>query len=173
MLFRSIVGPVLTRMGVPVLAAHLFVFYFGVVADITPPVALAAYAASGISGGNTFKTGLWATGIAAGGFIVPYVFAFAPDMLLDVSNGFLSGMIAGLPVFITAFLGVTMLSACVIGYLFLPVKIYEFVILLIGAIMLIIPGTITDIVGIILLAVVILSQLVIRKDELKARKEKA
>lgn len=169
----TIVGPVLTRMGVPVLAAHLFVFYFGVVADITPPVALAAYAASGISGGNTFKTGLWATGIAAGGFIVPYVFAFAPDMLLDVSNGFLSGMIAALPVFITAFLGVTMLSACVIGYLFLPVKIYEFVILLIGAIMLIIPGTITDIVGIILLAAVILSQLVIRKDELKARKEKA
>lgn len=168
----TIVGPVLTRMGVPVLAAHLFVFYFGVVADITPPVALAAYAASGISGGNTFKTGLWATGIAAGGFIVPYVFAFAPGMLLDVSNGFLHGMLAALPVFVTAVLGVTMLSACVIRYLFLSVKIYEFVLLLIGAITLIIPGTITDIIGSILLAAVILSQIVIRKDEFKARKER-
>lgn len=150
----TIVGPVLTNMGVPVLAAHLFVFYFGVVADITPPVALAAYAAAGISGGNSFKTGLTATGIAAGGFLVPYVFVAAPHMLLNVEHGILTGILAALPVFATAFVGVIMLNAAVIGYLLRTCHVWERGILAFGALSLIYPGTFTDMIGFICLAAV-------------------
>lgn len=147
----TIVGPVLTNMGVPVLAAHLFVFYFGVVADITPPVALAAYAAAGISGGNSFKTGLTATGIAAGGFLVPYVFVAAPQMLLNVEHGVLAGLLTVMPVFATAFVGVIMLNAAVIGYLLRTCSTGERIILALGALSLIYPGAVTDIVGFICL----------------------
>lgn len=155
----TIVGPVLTNMGVPVLAAHLFVFYFGVVADITPPVALAAYAAAGISGGNSFKTGLTATGIAAGGFLVPYVFVAAPQMLLNVEHGVLAGILAAMPIFATAFVGVIMLNAAVIGYLLRTCRIWERVVLVLGALSLIYPGTVTDMIGFICLAAVGVVQL--------------
>ncbi len=150
----TIVGPVLTNMGVPVLAAHLFVFYFGVVADITPPVALAAYAAAGISGGNSFKTGITATGIAAGGFLVPYVFAAAPQMLLHVGNGIIAGILTALPVFATAFMGVIMLNAAVIGYLLKSCRVCERVLLASGALALIYPGAITDVIGLICLTII-------------------
>ncbi len=149
----TVVGPVLTNMGVPVLAAHLFVFYFGVIADITPPVALAAYAAAGISGGNSFKTGLLATGLAAGGFLVPYVFVAAPQMLLSFENGVLSGIMTAMPVFGSAFIGVIMLNSAVIGYLLRPCKTYERVILACGALLLIYPGSLTDMIGLICLLV--------------------
>jgi len=155
----TIVGPVLTNMGVPVLAAHLFVFYFGVVADITPPVALAAYAAAGISGGNSFKTGLTATGIAAGGFLVPYVFVAAPQMLLNVEHGVLAGILAAMPIFATAFVGVIMLNAAVIGYLLRTCRLWERVVLVLGALPLIYPGTVTDMIGFICLAAVGVVQL--------------
>ncbi len=150
----TIVGPVLTNMGVPVLAAHLFVFYFGVVADITPPVALAAYAAAGISGGNSFKTGVTATGIAAGGFLVPYVFVMAPQMLLNLENGVAAGILTALPVFATAFVGVIMLNAAVIGYLFGKCEKWQRLILALGALGLIYPGPVTDAIGFVCLLVI-------------------
>ena len=80
-------APILIRMGVPVLAAHFFVFYFGIVADLTPPVALAAYAGSAIAQSNPMKTALTATKLAIAAFIVPYVFALNPVMLfIDVGG---------------------------------------------------------------------------------------
>lgn len=161
----TIVGPVLTNMGVPVLAAHLFVFYFGVVADITPPVALAAYAAAGISGGNSFKTGLTATGIAAGGFLVPYVFVAAPQMLLNVEHGVLSGLLAVMPVFATAFVGVIMLNASVIGFLLRTCNLWERVILALGALSLIYPGVVTDVAGIICLISIVGFQLLTKNKK--------
>lgn len=163
----TIVGPVLTNMGVPVLAAHLFVFYFGVVADITPPVALAAYAAAGISGGNSFKTGVTATGIAAGGFLVPYVFVLAPQMLLNVEHGVLAGLLTAMPIFATAFVGVIMLNAAVIGYLLRTCRSYERLLLAAGAFALIYPGITTDMIGFICLTMVAGLQL------LSLRKERA
>ena len=78
----TIAAPALVMLGVPLLAAHLFVFYFGIVADITPPVALAAYAGSGIAKSNPFWTGVTATKLAIGAFIIPYIFVYNPAMIL-------------------------------------------------------------------------------------------
>ena len=81
-IMASTCAPILIQMGVPMICAHFFVFYYGIVADITPPVALAAYAGSAISGGSPMKTGVNATRLAIAGFIIPFVFALSPDMLL-------------------------------------------------------------------------------------------
>ena len=81
-IMASTCAPILIQMGVPMLCAHFFVFYYGIVADITPPVALAAYAGSAISGGSPMKTGVNATRLAIAGFIIPFIFAMSPDMLL-------------------------------------------------------------------------------------------
>lgn len=81
-IMASTCAPILIQMGVPMVCAHFFVFYYGIVADITPPVALAAYAGSAISGGSPMKTGVNATRLAIAGFIIPFIFAMSPDMLL-------------------------------------------------------------------------------------------
>ena len=81
-IMASTCAPILFKMNVPLIAAHFFVFYYGIVADITPPVALAAYAGSAISGGSPMKTGVNATRLAIAGFIIPFIFAMSPDMLL-------------------------------------------------------------------------------------------
>ena len=81
-IMASTCAPILIQMGVPTVCAHFFVFYYGIVADITPPVALAAYAGSAISGGSPMKTGVNATRLAIAGFIIPFIFAMSPDMLL-------------------------------------------------------------------------------------------
>ena len=81
-IMASTCAPILIQMGVPMICAHFFVFYYGIVADITPPVALAAYAGSAISGGSPMKTGVNATRLAIAGFIIPFIFALSPDMLL-------------------------------------------------------------------------------------------
>ena len=81
-IMASTCAPILVQMHVPMICAHFFVFYYGIVADITPPVALAAYAGSAISGGSPMKTGVNATRLAIAGFIIPFIFAMSPDMLL-------------------------------------------------------------------------------------------
>ena len=81
-IMASTCAPILIQMGVPMVCAHFFVFYYGIVADITPPVALAAYAGAAISGGSPMKTGVNATRLAIAGFIIPFIFAMSPDMLL-------------------------------------------------------------------------------------------
>jgi len=121
-------------------------------------VALAAYAASGIAGGNTFKTGVLATGIAMGGFIIPYVFVFAPAMLIDIHNGVITGILAAMPIFLSALMGVFMMSACVTNFLKTRCLWYERLILLFGSIGLIIPGLKTDLTGLVCLALVFLLQ---------------
>ena len=85
-IMASTCAPILIQMGVPMVCAHFFVFYYGIVADITPPVALAAYAGSAISGGSPMKTGVNATRLAIAGFIIPFIFAMSPDMLLVNTN---------------------------------------------------------------------------------------
>ena len=88
-IMASTCAPILVQMGFPVVAAHFFVFYFGIVADITPPVALAAYAGAAIAKANPMKTGINATKLAIAAFIVPYIFAYSPAMLFDnVSSAF-------------------------------------------------------------------------------------
>ena len=150
----TIAAPALIQMGVPILAAHMFVFYFGIIADVTPPVALAAYAGAGISGGNALKTGVNASKLAIAAFIIPYMFVMSPELLL--TEGLTLGLIWAL---ITAVVGMIALSSSLIGYLAAPLKTFERVILGCGGLMLIKPGIETDIMGVAIFAAVLFMQL--------------
>ncbi len=146
-------APALVDLGVEPLAAHLFILYFGVIADLTPPVAVAAYAGAGISGGNSMKTGFIAVRLAVAGFMIPYLFALDPGLL------FINSTIGHtLLLIVTALAGVLALGAAAGGYLLDHVKIFERVILIISALALLTPGLLTDSVGIVLLVGVIFLQ---------------
>jgi TRAP transporter 4TM/12TM fusion protein len=145
----TIAAPALTILGVPLMAAHLFVFYFGIVADITPPVALAAYAGAGIAKADPFWTGVNATKLAIGAFIVPYIFVYNPGLVLI---GTTPAMLA-LNV-TTATLGMIGLGAAAVGYLVTHMRWYERVLSIAGGLLLIDPGIVTDLVGLGILIVV-------------------
>ena len=138
-------APILIRMGVPAVAAHFFVFYFGIVADLTPPVALAAYAGAAIAQGNPMKTALVSTKLAIGAFIVPYVFALNPAMLLVDTN--LAEVIL---ISITSLIGIFGVCAALEGYVFRKMPWILRIASGVGGLMLIYPGLVTDSVGIIL-----------------------
>ena len=154
-------APILVKLGVPQVAAHFFVFYFGIVADITPPVALAAYAGSAIAKSNPMKTGINATKLAIAAFIVPYVFAYSSEMLfVDVNSVFEVVQIC-----VSAFIGIFGVAACLNGYLYKPVNIILRIALLAGGLTLIVPGTVTDLIGIVLVGGVTAYQYVTAKKE--------
>ena len=142
----TIAAPAIIMLGVPVLAAHMFVFYFGIIADITPPVALAAYAGAGIAKADPFKTGVNATKLAIGAWIIPYIFVFSPQMLLIDSTPLL--LTQNL---ITSLLGMTGVGAAMIGYCLWHMNMAERAWFAIGGLMLIDPGFITDVIGIVML----------------------
>ena len=153
-------APILIRMGVPTLAAHFFVFYFGIVADLTPPVALAAYAGAAIAQANPMKTAFTATKLAIGAFIVPYVFALNPAMLfIDTTPG------AIVLICITSLVGIFAVSASLEGWFKCHMKWYERVLSLIGGLLLIYPGLVTDITGLALVAVMVVMQFVDKNRE--------
>lgn len=138
----TMAAPALVELGVQPLVAHMFVFYFGIFANLTPPVALAAFAAAGISGGSPMRTGWAAVKLSAAGFIVPYMFVYS-DQLLLVNAGWAEG----LGVTLTAALGVLMLGTALEGYLFAPVPIPLRWVLGACALLLIDPHWITDLLG--------------------------
>ena len=140
-------APILVRMGVPALAAHFFVFYFGIVADITPPVALAAYAGSAIAKSNPMKTAFNASKLAIAVFIVPYVFCFNPSMLLIDTTAWNVVQIA-----VTSFIGIFGLSAALEGYLKVRMGLLIRLMLAAGGLLLIDPSLVTDLFGILLIA---------------------
>ena len=140
-------APILTRMGVPILAAHFFVFYFGIVADITPPVALAAYAGSAIAKSNPMRTAFNATKLAIAAFIIPYVFCFSPAMLLIETTTTEVLLIA-----VTSLVGIFGVASALEGYFFTNMGIIDRLLLAIGGLMMIVPGSLTDIVGLVLIA---------------------
>ena len=148
-------APILIRMGVPAVAAHFFVFYFGIVADLTPPVALAAYAGAAIAKASPMKTAVTATKLAIGAFIVPYAFAMSPAMLLIDTN-----VLEVILICITAFIGICCISASLEGYLLEHMPWYERLLCLVGGLMLILPGTVTDLGGIALAVIVAALQFV-------------
>lgn len=152
-------APILIKMGVPDLAAHFFVFYFGIVADLTPPVALAAYAGAAIAGANPMKTALNSTKLAIGAFIIPYVFALSPDMLFINTTAHDVILIC-----ITSIIGMFAVSASLEGFLFHRMKWYERIASIIGGLMLIYPGLKTDLLGIGILLIVVLVQLLTKKN---------
>ena len=162
-IMASMVAPILMRsLSIPVLAAHMFVFYFGIVADITPPVALAAYAGSAIAKSNPMKTGVTATRLAITAFIVPYIFAFSPEMLIIGSDKPWYDIVL---LVITALCGIFIISAGMEGYMFKKMPVWERIMALAGGLMMIIPGWQTDIAGIALMAIIIILQKIGEKRE--------
>ena len=141
------------EIGIPMLAAHFFVFYFGIVADITPPVALAAYAGSAIAKAPPMRTALNATRLAIGAFIVPYIFALNPKMLFIDAQWYEVVMIT-----ITALIGMFGMAAGLGGYIFRNMKVIERIMCIAGGLTLLIPGSITDIIGLVLVGAVCVIQ---------------
>lgn len=145
----TIAAPALIQLGVPILAAHMFVFYFGIIADITPPVALAAYAGSAISGGDPLKTGINASKLGIAAFIIPYVFVLSPQILG------IGATIGGITfTTITALIGMTGISGAMIGQFYTKANAIERLALLAGGLCLIDPHTLTDVAGVAILAAV-------------------
>jgi len=155
-------APILVQMGVPMIAAHFFVFYFGIVADLTPPVALAAYAGAAIAQANPMKTALTSTKLAIGAFIVPYVFALNPAMLFIDTTAWEVALIC-----ITSLVGMFGVSAALEGYLFCGMKWYERILGAIGGLLLIYPGIVTDLIGLALILLVGTVQLLAKKRAAK------
>ena len=161
-IMASTCAPILIQMGIPTIAAHFFVFYFGIVADITPPVALAAYAGSAIAQGNPMKTGLTATRLAIAAFIIPFVFAYSP-MILFVGESILWYEVA-LTV-ITAAIGMIGVAAGLSGYLLGNMNIVQRIVTILGGVLLIIPGVWTDAAGIALVAIAVVWQMLEKKNK--------
>lgn len=151
-------APILVQMGVPMIAAHFFVFYFGIVADLTPPVALAAYAGAAIAGANPMKTAVTSTKLAIGAFIIPYVFALNPAMLFINTNAWQVILIC-----ITSLVGMFAVSASLEGYFLHNMKWFERIISVAGGLLLIYPGVVTDVIGLGLVSVVVVIQLLTKK----------
>ncbi len=157
-------APILVKLGVPQVAAHFFVFYFGIVADITPPVALAAYAGSAIAKSNPMRTGVNATKLAIAAFIVPYIFAYSPVLLFENVSGFFEVV----QICVSAFIGIFGVAACLNGYIFKDINVVLRIALLAGGLTLIIPGLVTDIIGLVLVLGVVAYQYFSAKNEKKA-----
>ncbi|WP_163263965.1 TRAP transporter permease [Chelativorans alearense] len=152
----AVAAPILGLLGVEPLVAHFFVFYYGVLADITPPVALAAYAASGIAGANAFKAGNTAFRLGMGKALVPFVFVFSPSLLLVVEGfSWTEFLLAGTG----AMAGIWMLSAAFANWLFAPLRTYERALLVVAAILLVAPDLYATLVGVVLVAPVALRQM--------------
>ncbi len=151
-------APILTRMGVPILAAHFFVFYFGIVADITPPVALAAYAGSAIAKSNPMRTAYNATKMAVGAFLIPYIFCFNPEMLLIDTN-----VLSVISIYVTAFFGIVGVASALEGYFVTDMGVIDRILFTAGGLMMIFPGTVTDAFGLGLIAVAIAMQFARKK----------
>ena len=162
-IMASTCAPILIQLNFPVVAAHFFVFYFGIVADITPPVALAAYAGSAIAKSDPMKTGLNATKLAIAAFIVPYIFAYSPALLFEN----ISGWWEVAQICVSALLGIFGIAAALNGHLYKKLSWVFRILLAVGGLGMMIPGTLTDVVGLALVAVVVVVQY------LSAKREKA
>lgn len=160
-IMASTCAPILCQLGFPVVAAHFFVFYFGIVADITPPVALAAYAGSAIAKSNPMKTGINATKLAIAAFIVPYIFAYSPQMLLEGLNGWFDLVL----IIVSALLGLFSIAAALNGHLFKKIPMVFRLLLIAGGLGMMIPGVLTDAIGLAIVAVVIAFQYISSKKD--------
>ncbi|HZX47052.1 MAG TPA: TRAP transporter fused permease subunit, partial [Clostridia bacterium] len=156
----TIVAPALVKLGILPIAAHMFVFYFGIIADITPPVCLAAFTGAGIAGASPAKTGLTATKLAIAAFILPYMFVYSPQLLLqDVTLG---GIIS---ILITAVVGIACVAGSTMNYFIIDDNLPERVLLLASGFLMIKPGLATDIIGFGLAGIVVLWQLQRKKRQ--------
>ena len=152
-IMASTCAPILITIGVPKIAAHFFVFYFGIVADITPPVALAAYAGSAIAKSNPMKTGVNATKLAIGAFVVPYIFCMNPAMLFIDTTA-----VKVVTIIITSIVGIFGVAASMNGFLFKKQNWLIRIMLCVGGLLMMNPTVITDLVGMCILLVAVVWQ---------------
>jgi TRAP transporter 4TM/12TM fusion protein len=134
-------APALVELGVPLLAAHLFIFYFGAISNVTPPVSLAAFAAAGIAGAPPLRTAVSAAVLAGAGFLVPFMFVYGPPLLLDGTAGEIALSL------VTGVVGVTALAAAGMGFARRVLSPWERVVLGVAALALVLPGLASDVVG--------------------------
>jgi TRAP transporter 4TM/12TM fusion protein len=159
----TIAAPALLTLGVKALPAHLFVFYFGIIADLTPPVALAAYAGAAIARANPMKTGVIATRLAIGAFILPYIYVMSPQLLLiDVT------FLGVLQPVVTSLVGMSALGAALTGFLLRRLGVAERLVLAAAGLCLVDPGLLTDVIGLAAVAGVVLYQVLRRRTEAPA-----
>ena len=163
-IMASTCAPILIQLGLPAVAAHFFVFYFGIVADITPPVALAAYAGSAIAKSNPMKTGVTATKLAIAAFIVPYIFAYSPAMLFEGVTGFWPVLQIGL----SSVLGIFGIAAALNGHLIRPIPVILRLVLAVGGLCMMIPGALTDVIGLVVVGLIVAYQYLLNKKTVAA-----
>lgn len=159
----TIAAPIVMRLGVEPLAAHLFAFYFGILADITPPVALAAYAGSAIAKSNPFWTGVTATRLVLAAFLIPYIMVLNPALILINTTA-----LQVVQIIFTSVVGLIGISACTSGYLMGNLKPWMRIIFLVGGVMLIDPQLMTDLVGVSLVGLMAFIQWQKKRNSLKA-----
>ena len=151
----TITAGAIIGLGIEPLAAHMFAFYFGIIADVTPPVALAAIAGAAIAKAKPIRTAFQATKLAVGAFIIPYMFVFNPQMLMiNASVGNVIWIV------FTALIGMFGVSSALEGYVFRRTGMAERVLFLVGGLLCIIPESRTDIVGLLIIAVLVMFQLI-------------
>ncbi|MBO6038374.1 MAG: TRAP transporter large permease subunit, partial [Acidaminococcaceae bacterium] len=159
----TIAAPALSKLNIPVGAAHMFSFYYAMFANLTPPVALASFAAAGLSGGNPMMTGVASVKLAIAGFIVPFMFVYSPQLML-INTTLAEGLLtAG-----TACVGVFLIGTAVEGYVYTFMPVWLRVIAAVGALLLMKPGFETDIIGVAVLALVLFLQKKRQKAEQKS-----
>lgn len=159
----TIAAPALSKLGIPPAAAHMFSFYYAMFANLTPPVALASFAAAGLSGGDPMRTGYQSVKLAIAGFIVPFMFVYSPQLML-IDTTFMAGLWTAL----SACLGVFLIAVASEGYVFAPVALPLRLLVGAGALLLMKPGLESDIIGLIVLGVLIFIQK--KKAKLKTQK---
>ena len=157
-IMASTCAPILITIGIPKIAAHFFVFYFGIVADITPPVALAAYAGSAIAKSDPMKTGVNATKLAIAAFIIPYVFSLEPGLLL-MNEGFFNAVLS----ILTSAIGMFGIAMGLEGFFRGKIHWLLRIVTVVGGLLLIYPGLVTDLVGVICVGGVVVLQLLMNK----------
>ncbi|ATO19728.1 C4-dicarboxylate ABC transporter permease [Acinetobacter sp. LoGeW2-3] len=169
----TMAAPALANFDIPILVAHMFVFYFGLFANITPPVALAAFAGAGIAGGDPMRTGFLALRLSLAGFIVPFLFVYNPAMLMiDTTDIAVNAREFTLPAWnvilsitVTSIIGILALGAAVEGYFKTGLSWFWRIFLGVGALMMIVPETITDIVGTVMVVIAVGFNIIQAKKE--------
>ena len=160
LVLASLVAPTMIQLGIPPLAAHMFIFYFGCISSITPPVALASYAGAGLAGCDPNKTGYKAFRLAFCSFLMPYLFVYNPVLLME------GGVLDILWSLVTALVGAYLLASGFEGFFFRwSLKWFERPLMILGAVMLIVPGMVTDLVGIAIIVVEFVTEFMFKRSE--------
>ena len=160
LVLAALVAPTMILLGFPPLAAHMFIFYFGCISSITPPVALAAYAGAGLAGCDPNKTGYKAFRLAFCSFLMPYLFVYNPVLLME------GGVLDILWSLVTALIGAYLLASGFEGFFFRwSLKWFERPLMILGAVMLIVPGMVTDLVGIAIIVVEFVTEFMFKRSE--------